>query len=49
MASFETFMALRDYVKGKIQKGELEDSDPDIYHVREDRSNRGQSVIKNRF
>lgn len=46
MASFETFMALRDYVKGKIQKGELEDSDPDIYHVREDRSNRGQSVIK---
>ena len=46
MASFETFMALRDYVKGKIPKGELEDSDPDIYHVREDRSNRGQSTIK---
>jgi hypothetical protein len=46
MASFETFMALRDYVKGKIQKWELEDSDPDIYHVREDRSNLGQSVIK---
>lgn len=46
MASYDTFMALRDYVKGKIQKGELEDSDPDIYHVREDRSNLGQSVIK---
>ena len=45
MASYDTFMALRDYVKGKIQKGELEDSDPDIYHVGEDRSNRGQSVI----
>jgi len=46
MASFDTFMALRDYVKGKIQKWELEDSDPEIYHVREDNSNRGQSVIK---
>jgi hypothetical protein len=39
-------MALRDFVKGKIDKSELEDSDPDIYHVREDRSNRGMSVIK---
>jgi hypothetical protein len=39
-------MALRDYAKGKIQKWELEDSDPEIYHVREDNSNRGQSVIK---
>lgn len=46
MASYETFVALKDYVKGKIQKWELEDSDPDIYHVREDRSNLGQSVIK---
>jgi hypothetical protein len=46
MASFDTFMALRDFVKGKIDKSELEDSDPDIYHVREDRSNRGMSVIK---
>jgi len=46
MASYDTFMALRDYVKGKIEKWELEDSDPDIYHVREDRSNPGQSVLK---
>ena len=46
MASYDTFMALKDYVRGKIQKGELEDSDSDIYHVREDRSNRGQSVVK---
>jgi hypothetical protein len=46
MASFDTFMALRDYVKGKISRYELEDSDPNIYHVREDRSNRGMSVVK---
>lgn len=46
MASYDTFMALKDYVKGKIQKWELEDSDPDIFHVREDKSNLGQSVIK---
>jgi hypothetical protein len=39
-------MTLKDYVKGKIDKGELEDSDSEIYHVREDKSNRGQSVIK---
>jgi hypothetical protein len=45
MASYDTFMALKGYVKGKIQKWELEDSDSDIYHVREDRSNLGQSVI----
>lgn len=46
MASYDTFMALKDYFKGKIQKWELEDSDPDIYHVREDRTNRGQSIVK---
>jgi hypothetical protein len=39
-------MALKGYVKGNISRYELEDSDPDIYHVREDRSNLGQSVIK---
>jgi hypothetical protein len=39
-------MALKDYSRGKIQKWELVDSDPDIYHVGEDRSNRGQSTIK---
>ena len=46
MASYDTFMALKGYVKGNISRYELEDSDPDIYHVREDRSNLGQSVIK---
>ena len=46
MASYDTFMALKDYSRGKIQKWELVDSDPDIYHVGEDRSNRGQSTIK---
>lgn len=49
MASFDTFMALRDFVKGKIEKSELEDSDPDIYGVREDRSNRGMSVVRLEF
>jgi hypothetical protein len=49
MASFDTFMALRDFVKGKISKYELEDSDPDIYHVSVDNSNRGLSVVKLRF
>jgi hypothetical protein len=39
-------MTLKDYSRGKIQKWELVDSDPDIYHVGEDRSNRGQSTIK---
>lgn len=46
MASYDTFMALKDYVKGKINKWELEGSDPQIYHVRENNSNRGQSIIK---
>lgn len=46
MASYDTFMALRDYVKGKINKWDLEGSDPNIYYVREDSSNRGQSVLK---
>jgi hypothetical protein len=49
MASFDTFMALRDFVKGKISRYELEDSDPDIYHVSVDNSNRGLSVVKLRF
>jgi len=40
MASYDTFMALKDYSRGKIQKWELVDSDPDIYHVGEERSNR---------
>lgn len=49
MASFDTFMALRDFVKGKISRYELEDSDSDIYHVSVDNSNRGLSVVKLRF
>ena len=49
MASYETFMALRDYVKGKIDRFDLEDSDPNIYDVREDKSNLGQSLIKIEF
>lgn len=49
MASYETFMALRDYVKGKIDRFDLEDSDPNIYDVKEDKSNLGQSLIKIEF
>ena len=49
MASYDTFMALRDYVKGKIDRFDLEDSDPNIYDVREDKSNLGQSLIKIEF
>jgi len=45
-SSYETFMALRDYVKGKISKYELRETDPMIYHVNEDKSNLGQSVLK---
>ena len=46
MASYDTFMALKDYVKGKINKFELEGSDPNINYVNENNSNRGQSTIK---
>ena len=49
MASFDTFMALRDFVKGKISKYELEDSDPNIYGVREDKTSLGQSIIRIEF
>lgn len=46
MASYDTFIALKDYVKGKINKFELEGSDPNINYVNENNSNRGQSTIK---
>lgn len=45
MASLDTFIGLRNYIKGKINKYELEDSDELISEVIEDRTNRGQSVI----
>ena len=48
-SSYETFMALRDYVKGKISKWDLESADKNIDSVREDKSNLGQSVIRIEF
>lgn len=45
MAALDTFIALRNYVKGKIGPYELESSDKLITDVREDRQNRGQSKI----
>jgi hypothetical protein len=49
MASFDTFMALRDYVKGKISGYELADSDPNISRVKSDNSNLGQSIVTLEF
>lgn len=45
MATYDTFMALRDFVKGKISKYDLEDSDPSITNVKENKSNLGQTKI----
>jgi hypothetical protein len=45
MAILDTFIALRNYVKGKIDSYELKESDDLIYRVIEDRQNRGQSEI----
>jgi len=49
MASYDTFISLKNYVKGKLGKRELEDSDPNIHSVKEDNSNLGQSIIKIEF
>lgn len=49
MASFDTFMSLRNFSRGKISAYELEDSDPNIYNVKTDKSNLGQSVVKIEF
>ena len=49
MASFDTFMSLRNFSRGKISTYELEDSDPNIYNVKTDKSNLGQSIIKIEF
>jgi len=45
MAALDTFIGLRNYTRGKIDKYELEDSDELISEVKEDRSNRGQSIV----
>lgn len=45
MAALDTFTALRDYVKGKIDQYELESADDSIFEVKENRQNRGQSEI----
>ena len=49
MAALDTFIALRNYVKGKISSYELEDADELFSEVREDRQNRGQSKISIEF
>jgi hypothetical protein len=49
MAVLDTFIALRNYVKGKITAYELEDADKLFTEVREDRQNRGQSKINVEF
>jgi hypothetical protein len=49
MAALDTFIALRNYVKGKISKYELEESDGYISSVRENTQNRGQSEIRIEF
>lgn len=49
MAALDTFIALRNYVKGRISDDELEESDDYISSVREDRQNRGQSEIRIEF
>ena len=45
MAVLDTFIALRDYVKGKIDSYDLRDSDDLIYRVKENQQNRGQSEV----
>lgn len=49
MAALDTFIALRDFVKGKISAYDLELSDKLISDVRENRQNRGQSEIRAEF
>lgn len=48
MASLDTFLALRNFVRGKLDRWELEESDPLIYNVRE-KEKRGESTIEIRF
>lgn len=45
MAILDTFIALRNYVKGKIDRFDLESSDEMISEVRENSQNRGQSTV----
>lgn len=49
MAVLDTFIALRNYVRGKINAYELEEADELFSDVREDRQNRGQSKITVEF
>lgn len=45
MAILDTFLALRDYIRGKISKYELMDIEPSITDVRENSSGRGSSNL----
>ena len=45
MALLDTFLALRNYAKGKINKYDLEDSDELITRVNENNSNKGLSEV----
>jgi hypothetical protein len=49
MAAYDTFMALKNYAKGKISKDELLASDDLFSYMREDRNTLGQSVISIEF
>lgn len=49
MAVLDTFIALRNYVRGKIDGYELEDADELFSDVRENYQNRGQSKITVEF
>ena len=45
MAALDTFIALRDYIKGKIDSYDLKESDDLIYRIKENQQNRGQSGV----
>lgn len=47
--NIDTFVALRNYAKGKITKDELLDSDKLFSYMREDRNTPGQSVLSIEF
>jgi len=49
MGALDTFIALREYVKGKISAYDLELSDEQISDVRENKQNRGQSEVRVQF
>lgn len=49
MEKKEFFIVLRDYFKNRATSQDLMDADPNVYDVREDRSNRGLTKIKLQF